>query len=82
MPFRHTIERLLELAAMFNCRLQELFKPEQIEDKKLLQLLDSAYLDARYSSEFIIQDNELSVLMDRIKCIHIVLEDIWTQIKQ
>jgi HEPN domain-containing protein len=78
----HTIERLLELAAMFNCRLQDLFKPEKTEDKKLLQLLDSAYLDARYSSEFTIHDNELSVLMDRIKCIHIVLEDVWKQIKQ
>jgi hypothetical protein len=78
----HTIERLLQLAAMFNCRLQEVFKTEKIEDQKLLQLLDSAYLDARYSNSFTIQDYELSMLTDRIKCIHAVLQDVWKQIKE
>ena len=78
----HMIDYLLESAATFSVQLQDIFKPSDLSDQRLLQLLDSAYLDARYSKGFVIQNDELSMLTDKIKCIHDTLLDVWKQIKE
>jgi HEPN domain-containing protein len=78
----HLIDYLLRSAALYSLQLRDVFKPSDPSDQKLLRILDNAYLDARYSYDFQVCDNELSILTERIKCIHIVLQDIWKQINK
>ena len=78
----HLIDYLLRSAALYSLQLRDVFKPSDPGDQKLLRILDNAYLDARYSYDFQVCDNELSILTERIKCIHIVLQDIWKQINK
>jgi HEPN domain-containing protein len=78
----HMIDYLLKSAASYSVQLRDVFKPSDPGDQKLLRILDNAYLDARYSYDFQVCDNELSMLTDRIKCIHAALQDIWKQINK
>jgi uncharacterized protein len=78
----HMIDYLLKSAASYSVQLRNAFKPSDPVDQKLLRILDKAYLDARYSYDFQVCDDELSMLTDRIKCIHAALEDIWKQINK
>ena len=78
----HLIGCLLKSAAIFSARLQEVFKPSDPCDERLLHILDSAYLDVRYSHDFQVGDQELSMLTERIKHVHVVLQDVWKQINK
>ena len=78
----HLIDYLLKSAASYSVLLRDIFKRTDPGDQQLLKILDNAYLDARYSYDFQVCNDELSMLTERIKCIHIVLQDIWKQINK
>lgn len=75
----HMIDYLLQSAAAYSVQLRDVFKRSDPGDQNLLRILDNAYLDARYSYDFQVCDDELSMLTDKIKCIHAVLQDVWKQ---
>ncbi|WP_207535693.1 HEPN domain-containing protein [Desertivirga arenae] len=47
--------------------LLDYFPDETEEDKEILDLLEHVYLDSRYTSDFIVSDKQLAVLMERTK---------------
>jgi HEPN domain-containing protein len=69
----HNIDKLVRCCSMFCCELQELFPKKNERSKRLFQLLQKAYIDARYSEEYSIRYDELMALTEKIKS----LEDIF-----
>lgn len=75
----HDIKRLLQLTGVLSSQLKGLFSAANGEDQYLLNLLDSAYLDSRYTNSFIIEESELSAITGKVKDIHTILQHIWEQ---
>ncbi|MBN8861416.1 MAG: HEPN domain-containing protein [Sphingobacteriales bacterium] len=69
MGFRantHNVERLLRYGSFLSGALTEIFLSHREEDKKLIKLLQKAYIDTRYGKEYIIQYSDLVQLTEKV----------------
>jgi hypothetical protein len=62
----HSIEVLLRYCSRFAPQLSALFPGDSGEAGRLTELLETAYLKARYTEEFIITTTELMLLNEKI----------------
>lgn len=65
-PNTHNIDKLTRYCSMFCPLLHHIFSNKE-SDKKLLQLLQKAYIDARYKNDYAITFHELTCLHVKIK---------------
>jgi HEPN domain-containing protein len=63
----HNMDRLLRYACLVMPSLQELFPRQTEQEKRLLNLLQKAYIEARYREEYKISDAELRILEERVR---------------
>lgn len=66
-PKTHNIEELGKLAAAQQPEFLKVFPKGTDEQVRLFELLKKAYIDARYTKDFIIKRNELEWLGERVK---------------
>lgn len=59
--------------------LNLVFPADTEKEQQLLQLLDKAYLDARYSSSFTVCKEDLLILFDRVQHLHLTANGVFTQ---
>lgn len=71
----HNISRLLKYASFVSHRILSVFLQNTEEDKCLLNLLQKAYLDARYKDEYKMGMFELMRLTDKAKSIQEILSE-------
>jgi HEPN domain-containing protein len=63
----HNIERLLQLGCLVAPQLATLFPHHTEAGKRLLQLLQKAYISARYTADYKVTDEELLTLTVRVE---------------
>jgi HEPN domain-containing protein len=63
----HNIERLLQLCCLVSPQLTDLFPHHTEAGKRLLQLLQKAYISARYTSDYKVTDVELQTLTGKME---------------
>lgn len=63
----HNIERLLQLCCLVSPQLAGIFPHHTEAGKRLLHLLQKAYISARYTSDYKVTDGELQILTRKVE---------------
>jgi len=71
-PKEHDMEKLIGQAAGFDPRFGLIFPNNTKEEKHLFDLLRRAYVDARYSKSYRVNDEELKVIGERIGALKMI----------
>jgi predicted nucleotidyltransferase/HEPN domain-containing protein len=66
-PKAHNIDYLGKLAGKLQPSLRDVFPRTAPEDKRVWDLLKKAYIDARYSTKFVVTAEELEVMARRVR---------------
>jgi HEPN domain-containing protein len=64
----HNIERLLRYGSFLAHALAALFQFHREDDKRLLRLLQKAYIDTRYDKDYTIHYSDLLQLTEKVRC--------------
>jgi len=75
-PRTHNLGKLIRLCRDFSPELARIFPNNTKEETHLFNLLKKAYIDARYKKEYIITEEELDVLIARIKQLQAITDHI------
>ncbi|MCO5239662.1 MAG: HEPN domain-containing protein [Chitinophagaceae bacterium] len=65
----HNVERLLRYGGFLSGALSGLFLLHREEDKRLIRLLQKAYIDTRYGKDYSIRYNDLLQLTEKVRSI-------------
>lgn len=66
-PCTHNLDKLRRYTNRYSLELARLFPRNNTEEDQLFKLLITAYVDARYKSDYLIADDELRTLFDRVE---------------
>jgi HEPN domain-containing protein len=72
----HEIRVLMKHARRCAGKLNTVFKDDTEEGRRIIQLLNNAYLDARYASQYNIDDKDLVLIFEKVKHLHLVAKEI------
>ncbi|MBI2283100.1 MAG: HEPN domain-containing protein [Bacteroidetes bacterium] len=72
----HNIERLLRYAGMVTNRVTEVFPKNTEPEKRLVTLLQKAYIDSRYKEDYFISETDLLTLTDRTQALKELLQTL------
>lgn len=72
----HSIDRLIRFASLVSYRLPDIFPQRTDQEKRLFNLLQRAYTDARYTTVYSISNDDLISLTERIEEIHEILSHV------
>lgn len=72
----HSIDGLLRYSSLVAYQLPDIFPRKTDQDKHLFSLLQKAYIDTRYKEDYSITDEELLMLIGKIRYIHEILTDV------
>jgi uncharacterized protein len=78
-PKTHNLDKLRTFTKEFSKELYEIFPMNTKEEEHLFDLLQKAYIDARYKDEYTINKNEVSTLLERIQTLQQITEAICTK---
>lgn len=70
----HSLRALLKFSLRLTTELFLLMDNGGAEDERLLTVFEGAYLGYRYSEKYSIEPNDLDVLFDKVKVLHVVAE--------
>lgn len=65
----HNVERLLRYGSFLAGALTALFQLQREEDKRLIRLLQKAYIDTRYGKDYSIHHSDMLQLTEKVRCI-------------
>ena len=72
----HNIGRLLRYASLVSYQLPDIFPQKTEQDKRLFDLLQKAYIDARYKENYKINSDDLQCLTEKVRYIQEILSDV------
>lgn len=72
----HNLDRLIRYGSMVSFQLPDVFPRKTENEKRLFNLLQKAYVDARYKESYSIGLADLTVLIERVTWIRDILRDI------
>ena len=75
-PKLHDIEKLGRQASNLNPECSKVFSNNNDEEERLFELLQKAYIDARYKKDYVIQKEELEYLAQRVEILKEMTERI------
>ena len=75
-PNEHYLMMLGYMAGKHDCALRDIFPRKTEEQEELFNLLDYAYIGARYDPDYKITKQQLEYLAERVKILHEVTERI------
>lgn len=75
-PQEHLLQLLAPMASEYGPVFEEIFPQKTEEQQELFQLLDNAYIAARYRMGFKVYPEHLDYLAERVKALLAVTEDI------
>jgi HEPN domain-containing protein len=72
----HSIDRLVRYCSMFCFQLPEIFPGGNDEEKRVFQLLQKAYIDTRYGTDYSIKLQDLDTLTVKVKKVFSLFRDL------
>jgi Uncharacterized conserved protein related to C-terminal domain of eukaryotic chaperone, SACSIN len=75
----HSLHQLKKYSRRITPLVHQIFPENTTEEKRLLKLLDEAYLAARYENDFSITPDDLHILMEKVTQLH---RSIFADVKQ
>jgi HEPN domain-containing protein len=71
----HSLKALLKFSLRLTTSLSLQMNNGEAEDERLLTVFEGAYLGYRYSEKYSVEPNDLNVLFDKVKALHIGAEE-------
>jgi HEPN domain-containing protein len=78
-PKTHDLEKLISLCASQNSGFLSIFPLANIEQEQNLELLKNAYVDARYSKDYQINEQQLNYLIERVEKLQALTKSLCQQ---
>lgn len=75
-PHTNDLDKLLGYARRFSLELNTLFPQDTQEERALFELLQRAYIEARYRESYIIREEQLYRLIAKVQRLHTLAEKI------
>ena len=75
----HSIKSLKKLNRRLAPQLNDIFPADTEEEERLLKVLEDAYLDARYNSNYVIPQNDLPEILSRVSKLLDMAKQIFKQ---
>jgi HEPN domain-containing protein len=66
----HNLNRLIRYASLVSHQLPDIFPQKNDREKRLFNLLQRAYVDARYKEDYKINSDDLLYLTEKVRHIH------------
>lgn len=66
-PKQHNLSKLFSFTRKYSSDLLSVFPNDTPEEKRLFELLKSAYIEARYNPKFIVTKEEIDALLPKVK---------------
>jgi HEPN domain-containing protein/predicted nucleotidyltransferase len=66
-PKQHNLTKLFSFARKYSSDLPSVFPNDTPEEKRLFELLKSAYIEARYNPKFIVTKEDIDALLPKVK---------------
>ncbi|MBF7093442.1 HEPN domain-containing protein [Flavobacterium sp. ALJ2] len=66
-PKQHNLSKLFSFTRKYSSDLPSVFPNDTIEEKRLFELLKSAYIEARYNPKFIVTKEDIDALLPKVK---------------
>lgn len=66
-PKQHNLEKLFSFTRKYSPDLPSIFPNDNPEEKRLFELLKSAYIEARYNPKFIVTKEDIDALLPKVK---------------
>jgi HEPN domain-containing protein/predicted nucleotidyltransferase len=66
-PKQHNLSKLFSFTRKYSSDLLSVFPNDTIEEKRLFELLKSAYIEARYNPKFIVTKEDIDALLPKVK---------------
>ncbi|MDN3672741.1 HEPN domain-containing protein [Flavobacterium branchiarum] len=66
-PKQHNLEKLFSFTRKYSTDLPSVFPNDNPEEKRLFELLKSAYIEARYNPKFIVTKEDIDALLPKVK---------------
>lgn len=77
----HSLDRLTRYCLMFCCELSALWEKGKGEGKQLLSILQKAYIDARYRTDYAISSSDVKALTVRVRALQKIFEERCAQMQ-
>ena len=74
----HDLEFLIEKCKPYTMELAKVFPRDTPEEKRLFELLRSAYVEARYNDDFIVTKEDIDALLPKVEHLRNIVERICT----
>ena len=75
-PKTHNLGKLLKMSREFSPELSTIFPNSDRSEVHLFTLLKKAYVDARYNDKYVITEDELNTLIERVKKLQEIAEKV------
>src|ERR1044071_9839637 len=75
-PRTHNLDKLKRYSKRFSVVLEGIFPCNSQEETHLFDLLKRGYIDARYKDDYVITEEELEILIDRVKLLQQIAEKL------
>ncbi|HRO69090.1 MAG TPA: HEPN domain-containing protein [Chitinophagaceae bacterium] len=69
----HSLDRLIRYGSLISYSLRDIFPQNTEQEKRLFNLLQKAYIEARYQPDYKISTEDLLLLMEKVKLVHEIL---------
>ncbi len=77
----HSLDRLTRYCLMFCCELSVLWEKNKGEGRQLLSILQKAYIDARYRSDYAVSPSDVKALTERVRALQKIFEERCAQMQ-
>ena len=74
----HDLEFLIEKCKIYTMELAKVFPRDTPEEKRLFELLRSAYVEARYNDDFIVTKEDIEALLPKVERLRDIVEKVCT----
>lgn len=72
----HDLHFLCEKSKLYTAELASVFPCDNEEERRLFELLRSAYIEARYNDKFIVTKADIDALLTKVECLRDVVERV------
>ena len=72
----HDLQFLIEKCKIYTMELAKVFPRDTPEEKRLFELLRSAYVEARYTDDFVVTKEDIDALMPKVELLRDVVENV------
>src|SRR6185369_17773517 len=78
----HNLARMIRFAGPFSPELANLFPRNDEAESRLFQKFQNSYIEARYRQDFVMTEDEILLLLERVKKLQVMVKDMISELRE